>query len=231
VTARLYKVLVEDGTASQSGYRWPLPENGAPGPWVSVTGPLVRCEHGLHLAPGERGLLEYLDRGPVVWLAEPWPSCRVHDYGIEVVVRRARLVRQVEGWTEATARLFAADCAERALLRERAAGREPARRSWRAIEVARQRARGEATDEQLAAAGACARPAARDARAAARSAAWAAAAAADAWAAAAAADAAAWAAADAARDAAGAAERDWQAERLRLYLDGTDPAEMPGVWP
>lgn len=34
-------------------------------------------------------------------------------------------------------RLFASDCAERALLRERGAGREPDPRSWRAVAVAR----------------------------------------------------------------------------------------------
>jgi hypothetical protein len=77
-------------------------------------------------------------------------------------------------------RLFAADCAERALLREQAAGREPDPRSWAAAAVARRYARGEATDEEL----------------------------------------------DAAWDAAWAAERRWQAARLRLYLVG---AEVPPV--
>jgi hypothetical protein len=42
-------------------------------------------------------------------------------------------------------RLFAADCAERALLCARAAGREPDERSWQAVRVAR----GEATDKEL----------------------------------------------------------------------------------
>ena len=64
-------------------------------------------------------------------------------------------------------RLFACDCAERALGRERDAGHELDPRSWAAVEVARRYARGEATDEELAAA--------RDsAWAAARAAAWAA---------------------------------------------------------
>jgi hypothetical protein len=49
-------------------------------------------------------------------------------------------------------RLFACDCAERALLLERKDGREPDKRSWRAIEVSRQYALGNATAEELNAA-------------------------------------------------------------------------------
>jgi hypothetical protein len=49
-------------------------------------------------------------------------------------------------------RLFACDCAERALLLERKDGREPDKRSWRAIEVSRQYALGHATDDELTAA-------------------------------------------------------------------------------
>ena len=76
-------------------------------------------------------------------------------------------------------RLFACVCAERALLRERGAGREPDARSWRAVEVARRHALGTATDAELAeasaayasaAACACARAAADDADDAERSA-------------------------------------------------------------
>jgi hypothetical protein len=128
-------------------------------------------------------------------------------------------------------RLLAADCAERALLRERAAGREPDERSWKAIRVARAYARGGATDEELAAA----RDAARDVARAARDAmdAWAAArsaarsAARDAWDAAwdaakdSAWDAARAAARDAARDAWDAAwdaERQWQLARALAYV-------------
>jgi len=46
-------------------------------------------------------------------------------------------------------RLLACDCSEHALLRERVAGREPDPRSWRAIEVSRAFARGEATADEL----------------------------------------------------------------------------------
>jgi hypothetical protein len=49
-------------------------------------------------------------------------------------------------------RLFACDCAERSLIREREAGREPDERSWNAVAVARRYANGEVTDEELEAA-------------------------------------------------------------------------------
>jgi hypothetical protein len=51
---------------------------------------------------------------------------------------------------------FACDCAERALKRECKAGREPDARSWDTIRVTRRWLAGEATDAELAAAGAVA---------------------------------------------------------------------------
>jgi hypothetical protein len=94
--------------------------------------------------------------------------------------------------------LFAAHCAADALHSERAAGRDPDRRSWDAVTVAYNFATGRATDAQRDAAWDAAGSSARaDALADARDAAWAAA-----WAAACA------AARDAARDAAWGAARD-----------------------
>ena len=127
-------------------------------------------------------------------------------------------------------RLFAADTAERALMRERTAGREPDPRSWRAVEAARKYAREEIDDAALRAAA----DAAGDVYvatyatvdgpdAAANAAAGAAAGAAYAAAAGAAADAAANANAIYAAACAGAAyasaEREWQAERLAYWID------------
>jgi len=150
-----------------------------------------------------------------------------HDY--KHVFGRARLTRRLSAWNERTARLYACDCAEHVLpLYEAAMPGDT--RPRRAIEVARLYADGKATSEELAAA-------VDDARAAARAASWAAARAAAgtaagaaavdaagaaavdaAWAAA---RAAAWTAAGAAAvDAAVAAERKWQADRLRVVLYG-----------
>jgi hypothetical protein len=58
--------------------------------------------------------------------------------------------------TDRMRRLVACDCARRALEAERAAGREPDVRIWRAVEVAERYARGEETDDELEAAILCA---------------------------------------------------------------------------
>jgi hypothetical protein len=129
-------------------------------------------------------------------------------------------------------RLFAADCAERALECERAAGRERDERSWEAIRVARAYARGGSTDEELDAAWDAAWDGAMDARAARAAAQSAARDARAAWAAWAAARDAAWYAAwaatrDGAMDAraaraawaaARAAELRWQIDRALEYI-------------
>lgn len=73
-----------------------------------------------------------------------------------------------DGWLpDKLLHLAACGFAEAALLREREAGREPDIRSWNAIEVKRKWINGDATDEELAAAGAAAGAADRAARAAA----------------------------------------------------------------
>jgi hypothetical protein len=151
------------------------------------------------------------------------------DHGDKLVVGEARLVRRCSTWDDRVARLFAADCAERALRRERRCGREPDSRSWAAVRAARTFANGTISDEDLAASRAAAWEAAS---AAAWEAAWEASSAA-AWEAAWAASwAAAWEAARAAAReaaraaswaAAWAAETRWQAKRLGEYLDGTRP--------
>ncbi|MFX9665038.1 putative immunity protein, partial [Acinetobacter baumannii] len=69
-----------------------------------------------------------------------------------------RLLARVETWNDRTARLFAADCAEAVV---HLCGDDPRPRA--AIEMARRYARGEATREELDAAGAAAWAAAGDA--------------------------------------------------------------------
>jgi len=206
----LYKILNEDGSARMGNGKWPLPANGKPGEWLRVDGKLLPCENGLHLCR-RKDLLSWL--GPVIWTAE----YRGDDLTVcddKIVVREARLIGRLTTWNEKTARLFACDCAERALSRIK----DPDPRSTNAIKVTRLFAKMEATKEELAAARDAAQVAtARDAaqvaawgataRDAAQVAAWVAARAATAWAAARAAT--AW-----------AAERQWQTERLFEYLDG-----------
>jgi len=223
----LYKVLCEDGSAFHGGAgKWPLPRGSKPGKWLTVDGDIRPCWNGLHLCLPEQ-LVGWL--GPAIFEAET--QGELVDADDKVVAAKARLVRRCDGWNDRTARLFAVDCAQRALNREKRAGRTPDKRSYDALKVARRFADGKASSEELAAA----RDVAWDAAwAAERDVAWAAerdvawAAAWDvAWAAAWAAerDAAfgmrAWSAAwAAARDAARAAERRWQTKRLLEYVEG-----------
>ena len=186
---KLYKVLDEHNRSMHGGRgQW------TPGKWRSVRGPLVPCSNGLHLASADE-LFEWL--GPRIWEVDT--AGEVIEADGRYVARKARIVREVETWTEQSARHFAADCAEDVL--------QYADPEWRetlevVIHTVRAYADGAASEDDL--------DAARDAaRAAARAAAWA----------------AAWAAArDAARDAAWAAARDaawarysgWLVERLGI---------------
>jgi hypothetical protein len=141
-------------------------------------------------------------------------SVTVADILLAPIPTQDRLwcVLREECMTPKQLRLFACQCAERALEREHKAGREPDKRSWEAIAVAHRFAIGEATIEELA----VARDAAWAAAWAAEAAAWGAEAAAwgakaAAWATAEEAEEAAWRATRAEEDAAGAAA--WEAEQ------------------
>lgn len=158
---KAYKVLDANRCSCHGGSgEWVV------GEWREVGGDLVPCNNGLHLCKDVRQLVEWL--GPTIWEAEHDGECV--DAGDKIVVRRARIVRQLP-WTDRTARLFACDCAERVLpIYERECPGD--NRPRRAVDVARLYAEGKATDEELAAASAAASDAAR---AAASDAAWAAA--------------------------------------------------------
>ena len=153
MSERLYKFLTADGRSTIQDLPWRLPrDDGQPGEWMPpIEGELVPCKNGYHLCR-ERDLPFWLDEA--LYEAEAAGGDRVDvDKGrTKVVVREARLVRRIEAWNERTARLFAADCAERQLFAEREAGREPHPASWAALDVARRYARGQATVTQLDAA-------------------------------------------------------------------------------
>jgi hypothetical protein len=189
-----------------------------------LRGPVALCERGYHSSPSWFDALKYA-RGSVACLVDvSRPAAKDGD---KQASRRRTLLAAVNA--ERELRLFAVDCATRALSRERQRGREPDTRSWKALKAAVQFAYGLIGDAAWAAAGDAAGDAAEDAawdaaKAAAGDAAWDAAKAA-AWDAArdAAGDAAKAAAWDAARDAAwaaaGYAEEEWQRKRLAWRLN------------
>ena len=164
------------------------------------------CDYGYHSAPSWRDALSYAP-GPVACIVEVSDPINKDDTKQVSATRKLLAAKDVSK----ELRLFTCDCAERALKRERKAGREPDERSWKAIIVSRLYANGEANLQELDAAWAAARDAWAAARDAARVAAYAAA-----WAAA---RDAAWAAARDAAYAARAAEIKWQRNRLARYLD------------
>ena len=182
---KLYKVL-RDGNGTYSYNPWSLPKNGRPGKWMpKIEGDLIMCEKGYHLCR-KQDLIHWI--GPDIYEAG-YKGKRI-DGNNKIVVRQARIIRKIDNWNEQTARLFAADCAERVLhvFEEK---NPDDNRPRKAIEAARAFARGEIDRGKMAAAGAAA------------------------WH-----DAAGAAAGDAAGDAAWGAERDWQTNRLFDYLEG-----------
>jgi len=207
-----YKLLNKNGTSTTVNAAWPLPKRGKPGAWLPpIKGPLVACANGYHVLKIE----DLLSRRGAM-LAEIEIKGRPLRDTNKSVVRQARTIRIVKGWNEKNLRLFAADCAERALpIWEKKYPDDD--RPLKAIKAARAFAKGKISFKTVIAARNAAYDAAYDAGAAAAAAAYAATAAADATAAAAVA--AAYAAADAA--AARKKERKWQIKRLEEYLNGT----------
>lgn len=149
---QLYKVLNTNGNAYHGGTgAWHLPAGKHPGKWMPpIEGELTPCLNGYHLCR-ETDLLDWL--GPAIFEAEH--RGEIVKYVDKVIVRHARLLRRYEGWDETTARLFAADCAERVLtIFEKQRPKDD--RPRKAIEAARAYARGEIDDAAKAAAGAAA---------------------------------------------------------------------------
>jgi hypothetical protein len=108
-------------------------------------GPIVLCESGYHWSPNWLAGLEYAE-GPTACIVEVSDPI---DQGPGKGVSATRTLLAARDVTREL-RLFACDCAERALTRERDAGREPNARSWAAIEVVRRYADGQATVAELA---------------------------------------------------------------------------------
>lgn len=118
-------------------------------PWVdgetrTFEGYIELCEAGYHHSPTPFDGLEYAP-GPVLCQVEvSWPIEVDETKGVS---RTRRLIAHRD--TSQELRLYACDCAERALQREHNAGQEPDVRSWQAVEVARRFAMDEAIQEEL----------------------------------------------------------------------------------
>lgn len=160
---KLYKFLDGDQSCHGGAHTWSLPTDDGPGEWTTPIDDLSACERGYHLCR-----VSDLAQWPAPDLYEAEARGDVLEVDDKVIAHECRLVRRVDAWTEQSARAFACDCAEHVLpIFDRLAPDDD--RPRKAIETARRFARGEADQEELAAAWDAARDAARAAaRAAAR---------------------------------------------------------------
>ena len=98
-----------DGTRSRfTGFEWPLPDAGRPGPWVEASGPLGLCVNGVHACTPAQ-LPAWL--GPDLWRVELGGD--VIDAEAATIAARGRLLDRVDAWDDAARRAFAGDCATR----------------------------------------------------------------------------------------------------------------------
>jgi len=162
-----------------------------------IEGEIALCERGYHSSRTWYDALQYAP-GPVACIVEV--SGQIECCADKQVSQTRKLLQAVN--VDRELRLFACECAERALKRLNVTDE----RNWRVIAVSRQYAGGQASKEDLAVARAAVVEACSRVEAvveAGRAAAW---------------DAAKWAARDAAWDAAKDAEIRWQKRRLNRYM-------------
>ena len=204
----LYKILQDGGRPHIGGGEWFLPHGKRPGKWMPTVEKISMCNAGYHLVDADH-IIDFLGYGYHIYEAEERGECLTDTE--KSCHQGVRLLRELQ-WGEREARLFACDCAERALdLWAQRGTVDP--RSRAAVDVARRFANGEATADEISAAESAAWSAA--AWLAESAAAW------SAWSAAeSAAPSAASAAWSAAWSAARSAERRWQNARLLDYLYG-----------
>jgi hypothetical protein len=110
-----YKFLGEDGGGRFSNTRWPRPEAGQPGGWVTAGGPLDVCRRGVHACRAE-ALPLWIDAQ--LWAAEL--EGELLDAGTVLVAERGRLVRRLGAWDGELRLRFAEACVAHA--EERIAG-------------------------------------------------------------------------------------------------------------
>ena len=119
-----YKFLRRDGTGPFTRHPWPLPDGGGPGAWVEA--PVVPCRSGIHACrPADLPL--WLGRE----LYEVELDGEIVEERAKVVAPRARLLRRIDAWDDATRDAFTRDCADRAQTLVREAGPELA--AWEAV--------------------------------------------------------------------------------------------------
>jgi hypothetical protein len=104
-----YKFLRRGAIDPDSRAAWPQPGVAGSACWVTLEGPLAVCVRGVHVCRAS-DLAHWV--GDELWVAE---TGHERLEGLDcVVVRRARLVRRVDGWSENGASRFALACVDHA---------------------------------------------------------------------------------------------------------------------
>ncbi len=106
---KVYKFLAAGATGPLSGFCWPVPRPGAPAAWVRAEGPLRLCANGTHVCRAAE--LAH-------WIHDELWETEIDGEQLEgidcLVVRRARLIRPVDGWLGDGPRRFAETSARHA---------------------------------------------------------------------------------------------------------------------
>lgn len=100
-----YKFLRSGAVGPFTGFNWPTPQAGKPGPWVEADTPLQLCLSGIHACRVEQ-LPHWIEAE--LWQVELGQP--VHDAGEVLVSMRGRLVRRVARWDATTVRDFETAC-------------------------------------------------------------------------------------------------------------------------
>lgn len=103
-----YKFLAEAGLGRFSEARWPLPEAGQPGAWLSAAGPVRPCVSGIHASRVEK-LPYWLDRQ----LFEIELEGALVETESALVAERGRLIRRVDAWNDAGRAALCSFCQQR----------------------------------------------------------------------------------------------------------------------
>ena len=119
-----YKFLRRDGSGPFTRHPWPLPADGTFGAWVEA--PVVPCRSGIH-ACRLADLPLWLGRE----LYEVELDGEIVEERTKVVAPRARLLRRIDAWDDATRDAYTRDCADRAHTLVREAGAQLA--NWEAV--------------------------------------------------------------------------------------------------
>ncbi len=143
-----YKVLGADGEAIHGGRgKWHLPVGKHPGKWMPVISDPKLCERGYHVTTVDH-LSCFLSSAKLICVAEIRGA--IFDGDDKLVASEARIIK-ASRWDDRSARLFAADCAERVLsIFEKAHPTDD--RPRRAIKAARDFANGLISADELSAA-------------------------------------------------------------------------------